>query len=180
MVAARRIVALAALLLTSAATGVDARWPNGSGSRLRVDGALFDDAAEAFGLTPAHGVLLAAICVHETGNRGVRGGARREMFGPCQVHWATWGGALVGAGIAEQPDDLLDRATGVMAAAFVLSELLRVYHTTLRQTVCLYGCGEKAEQWPGCEYADEVFDNVSRAAGELLAGRVMDVVLWRL
>jgi hypothetical protein len=166
----------AALLMPATA---EARWPNGSGSRLRLDHDVFESAAEAFGMSPAEGVLLAAICTHETGHRGVRGGKRNEMWGACQVHWKSWAADLRESGVADKPEDLLDRPVGVLAGALVLSEIRRRYPgSTLRQQVCLYACGEKAEAWSSCGYADEVFDNVPRAAGELLRGKLAGLVAW--
>lgn len=170
------LLAVALLLPASA----EARWPNGSGSRLRVDADLFAAVADVEGLSPVDAVLLAAICVHESGHRGVRGGVRREMWGPGQVHWKTWGEGLKAAGIAERPEDLLDRSTGVWAAAFVLRQIKDRYgDLTPQRMICLYACGEKAEQWPSCEYAGDIADNLPGVVAELGEGQASLVAALR-
>lgn len=162
-----RALALAVVLLL-APSQAQARWPNGSAGRLQAAWPLLQEAADAAGLPPGFEVVLAAVCVHETGLRGLRGGLRREMFGPCQVHWRSWGARLAEAGVADRAEELLDVQVGVLAGAFVLAWLLQEYSNRAPAVaVCAYGCGEKAEAWERCEYSAAVAENV---------GLVLDVI----
>lgn len=138
-----------------------ARWPNGTGGRLRAGAEEVVGAAEAFSVDP---VLLASLCAHETGIRPVRGGTDLAHFGPGQVRWSTWSELFAGLDLADEPEDLLDLRTGLEASAAVLLFLEVVYGAEGDRRLCLYGVGWRAMAWKRCGYSRDVLDNVPKAS----------------
>uniref|UniRef100_A0A6M3KSX5 Transglycosylase n=1 Tax=viral metagenome TaxID=1070528 RepID=A0A6M3KSX5_9ZZZZ len=171
-----RLAALLTLAILLLPFSAEARWSPGAGQRIAQDWELIRQAAWVAGLEPRHATLLAAIVAHETHYRPLRGGRRGQMWGPGQVHWASWGELLRRRHIAEEPEDLLDEYVGLLASATVLVQLQRRYSRSLEITLCLYGIGPRALQYDvDCQYSRAVLANLPRvqAALWLIPGPVM-------
>lgn len=164
-----------ALALLLAPAGVGARpWPPRATARVARHAETIRVAAETYGVAPA---LLAAVCVHESGLRPVRGGLGAGMWGPCQVAWSVWSDELQAEGIALAPEDLLepDLIAGLLAGAYVLARIRALYPGAEEwRLLCLYASGVVALGWSeGCAYSAAVLRGVRRARVALAAGEAV-------
>ncbi len=146
---------LASFFLLESIAQAQVRWTPGTEARVQKYAEDIRTAAESWGVEPG---LLAAIAVQETGMRPIRGGTRDEMWGPCQVHWRTWGWLLRWLSIAERPRDLLQAAVGLDAGAAVLSYQRARWGRPWQLTVCLYSSGVQALRFErDCRYSRAVW-----------------------
>ena len=161
-----RWLPLAILLAVSAPA--EARWSPGAGQRIAQDWELIRQAAWVAGLEPRHATVLAALVAHETHYRPLHGGRRGCCWGPGQVSWGSWGELLRRHHVAQEPEDLLDEYTGLLAAAMVLAQLQRRYGRSLEITLCMYGAGPQALRWrTDCQYSRAVMANLPRVQAAL-------------
>jgi len=123
-------------------------------NRLR---AAWPDVQTAATLEAVPPILFAAVVVHESGVRWIRGGAGKHYLGPAQVHprWVIpvlrrrYAPGIVAA-------DLLDQAQpwGLLAGAALLGGWLRMGRGET-WALCMYS-GASLRADGGCWYADEV------------------------
>ena len=130
------------------------RWGSNIESRLHTHWDTIVKVSRDQGISP---VLLAAICVYETGLRPIRGGRNNEMYGPCQVNCRA-NIHYLREHISEDftCDDMLKMKTGLLAGAVMVGHFLD-YNKPLKSTLCGYGSGIVGLEWSTCPYQRGVY-----------------------